>query len=51
MNLALEFKDTYQSLNQAIIQKLIRRKVDVAAAFEASDDPEALDIMLKKMGL
>lgn len=51
LNPSLEFKDTYQSLNQSIIQKLIRRKVDVAAAFESSDDPEALDIMLKKMGL
>lgn len=51
MNLALEFKDTYQSLNQSIIQKLIRRKVDLAAAFESSDDPDGLDVMLKKMGL
>lgn len=46
-----EFKDTYQSMNQSIIQKLIRRKIDVKAAFEASDDPENLDMVLKKMGL
>lgn len=51
MNLTQEYKDSYQSLNQSIIQKLIRRKVDVQAAFESSDDPETLDIMLKKMGL
>lgn len=51
LNLAFEFKDSYQSLNQAIIQKLIRRKIDVQAAFEASDNPEFLDSTLKKMGL
>lgn len=51
MNLAFEFKDSYQSLNQAIIQKLIRRKIDVQSAFEASDNPEFLDATLKKMGL
>lgn len=46
-----EFKDSYQSMNQSIIQKLIRRKIDVKAAFEASDDPDNLDLTLKKMGL
>ena len=51
INLQIEFKDSYQSLNQTIIQKLIRRKIDVQAAFEASDNPEALDVTLKKMGL
>ncbi len=51
MNLQDEFKDFYQSLNQAVIQKLIRRKIDVQAAFEASDDPESLDASLKRMGL
>ena len=51
INLQMEFKDSYQSLNQAIIQKLIRRKIDVQAAFEASDNPESLDATLKKMGL
>ncbi|MEK6628655.1 MAG: hypothetical protein AABY53_08510 [Bdellovibrionota bacterium] len=51
MNLQDEFKDFYQSLNQSIIQKLIRRKIDVQAAFEASDDPESLDASLKRMGL
>lgn len=51
LNFQAEFKDSYQSLNQAIIQKLIRRKIDVQSAFEASDNPEALDATLKKMGL
>ena len=51
INLGQEFKDSYQSLNQSLIQKLIRRKIDVQAAFESSDDPELLDQMLKKMGL
>lgn len=51
INLGQEFKESYQSLNQAIIQKLIRRKIDVQAAFDSSDDPESLDANLKKMGL
>jgi twitching motility protein PilT len=51
INLQSEFKDSYQSLNQSLIQKLVRRKIDVQAAFEASDDPDSLDVTLKKMGL
>lgn len=51
LNLQTSFKDFYQSLNQAIVQKLIRRKIDVQSAFEGSDDPESLDATLKKMGL
>jgi Tfp pilus assembly pilus retraction ATPase PilT len=51
LNLSADFKESYQSMNQAIIQKLIRRKIDVQAAFDASDDPETLDASLKKMGL
>ncbi len=41
----------YQSLNQSLIQKLIRRKIDVKAAFAASNDPDHLDSQLKKLGL
>lgn len=51
VSFANDFKDSYQSLNQSLVQRLIRRKIDVQAAFEASDDPESLDQMLKKMGL
>lgn len=51
IDLQTEFKDSYQSLNQSIMQKLIRRKIDVQAAFDASDNPEVLDATLKKMGL
>lgn len=43
--------DSYQSLNQSIIQNLIRRHFDVKTAFGASDQPELLDLQLKKMGL
>ena len=43
--------DSYQSLNQSIIQNLIRRRFDVKTAFSASDQPEQLDLQLKKMGL
>jgi Tfp pilus assembly pilus retraction ATPase PilT len=41
----------YQSLNQSILQSLVRRRFDVKQAFEASDDIEELDRSLKKMGL
>ena len=43
--------DSYQSLNQALIQRLIRRKIDVKSAFAASIDPDQLDVQLKKLGL
>jgi twitching motility protein PilT len=43
--------DSYQSLNQSLIQRLIRRKIDVKAAFAASNDPDHLDFQLKKLGL
>ncbi|MBC7467537.1 MAG: hypothetical protein H7256_16220 [Bdellovibrio sp.] len=42
---------THQSLNQSIIQNLIRRQIDVKTAFSSSNDPEELDQLLKKMGL
>ncbi len=43
--------DSYQSLNQSLIQRLIRRKIDVKSAFAASSDPDQLDVQLKKLGL
>ena len=43
--------DAYQSMNQALVQRLIRRKIDVKSAFSASPDPDQLDIQLKKLGL
>jgi twitching motility protein PilT len=43
--------ESYQSLNQALIQKLIRRKIDVKSAFASSSDPDYLDAQLKKLGL
>jgi twitching motility protein PilT len=42
---------TYQSLNQSIVQSLIKRKIDIKAAFESTNDPSDLDEILKKMGL
>lgn len=50
-NLQDDFKEAYQSMNQSIIQRMVRRKIDVKSAFEASDDPDQLDLTLKKMGL
>ncbi len=43
--------ESYQTLNQSIMQKLIRRKLDVQSAFAVSNSPDDLDIQLKKMGL
>lgn len=47
----LEKQNHYQSYNQSIIQAIVRRRFDVKTAFAVSDDPEALDQQLKKMGL
>jgi len=44
-------KPYYQSLNQSIIQALIRRRIDVKTAFQVSHDPDELDTQLKRMGL
>ncbi len=41
----------YQSLNQSILQSLVRRRFDVKNAFNLSNDIEDLDRSLKKMGL
>ena len=43
--------ESYQTLNQSILQKMIRRKLDVQSAFAVSDAPDELDAQLKKMGL
>ncbi|MNK52440.1 Twitching mobility protein [compost metagenome] len=39
------------SLNQSLLQNLIRRKVDIKTAFEVSQDPDGLDLLLKKVGI
>jgi twitching motility protein PilT len=51
LNLSEMSFDSYHSLNQSILQKMIRRKLDVQHAFAASDSPDELDAQLKKMGL
>jgi twitching motility protein PilT len=40
-----------RSLNQTLFQLLMKRKVELKAAFEASSEPEELDAMLKKVGI
>ncbi len=40
-----------QSLNQALIQALVRRRIDVKTAFILTNDPEDLDQNLKRMGI
>jgi twitching motility protein PilT len=37
--------------NQALLQNLIRRRIDIKTAFEMTRDPDALDQLLKKVGI
>ena len=39
------------TLNQSLLQHLIRRRVDIKTAFEVSRDPDGLDALLKKVGI
>ncbi len=39
------------NFNQSILQNLVRRKIDIKTAFEYSRDPDALDQLLKKVGI
>lgn len=39
------------TLNQSLVQLLIRRKVNVQAAFQSSREPDLLDQQLKKLGV
>ncbi|GEM_PF-1438668 len=39
------------SLNQSLLQQLIRRYIDIKTAFEVSRDPDSLDQLLKKVGI
>jgi twitching motility protein PilT len=39
------------TLNQSLLQHLIRRRVDLKTAFEASRHPDNLDQLLKKVGI
>jgi twitching motility protein PilT len=41
----------YQSLNQSILQSIVRRRIDIKTAFEITNDIEDLDRSMKKMGL
>lgn len=39
------------TMNQSLLHLLMRRKIDLKSAFEASPEPEQLDSMLKKAGI
>lgn len=39
------------SLNQSLLQLLIRRRIDIKQAFLVTHDPEGLDQLLKKVGI
>jgi twitching motility protein PilT len=40
-----------RSLNQTLFQLLMKRKIELKTAFEASPEPEELDSLLKKVGI
>lgn len=44
-------KTGMRSLNQTLFQLLMKRKIELKAAFEASSEPEELDGLLKKVGI
>ncbi len=44
-------KSGMMTLNQALMQLVLKRKVDIKMAFEESPDVEELDTMLKKAGI
>lgn len=44
-------KTGMRSLNQTLFQLLMKRKIELKAAFEASPSPEELDSLLKKVGI
>lgn len=39
------------TMNQSLLSLVVRRKIDMRVAFEASPDPEELDRLMKKAGL
>jgi len=41
----------YLSLNQSLIQALVRRRINIKSAFMLTVDPDELDQLLKKMGI
>lgn len=40
-----------RSLNHTLFQLLMKRKIELKTAFEASSEPEELDVLLKKVGI
>lgn len=47
----IDFDTGIVTLNQSLLQLLIRRKVSLKRAFEYSKDPQDLDSLLKKVGI
>lgn len=39
------------TLNQSLLQQLIRRRISIKSAFETSRDPDGLDQLLRKVGI
>lgn len=44
-------KKSHRSLNQNLLQLVLKRKIDLKIAFEESAQPEELDQLLKKIGI
>ncbi len=48
---AMAEKTGMRTVNHSLFQLLMKRKIEVKTAFEASPDPEELDALLKKVGI
>ncbi len=44
-------KTSMRTMNQSLLQNLIRRKIDVKTAFQFSPEPDELDQLLSKVGI
>ncbi len=44
-------KKSHRSLNQNLLQLVLKRKIELKVAFEDSYNPEELDLLLKKIGI
>jgi twitching motility protein PilT len=44
-------KSGMQTMNQALVGLVMKRKIDIRSAFEVATDPEELDSLLKKAGI
>jgi len=44
-------KTGMRTLNQSLLQLLLRRKIEMRSAFQESQNPDEFDLLLKKVGI